>query len=266
MTQPNPLLNTLAQVKASGRMALCGYFLAGYPSPDEFFRMVRAGHNLDVIEFGIPADDPALDGPVIADAHIVVTRQIGIHAEPALALIGGLRDVPQPRFVMTYTAVGRRLEGFLSLCVRNGVHGLLAPDIDMTEGAEVAQRARALGLASITLLDARADDDALAWAVEHGDLIYVKASVGRTGEPVEIAGDLRDSLVSILARIRAIQPQTPVGVGIGLQKPEQVAALAGLGYDMAIVGTRIIEHLRLGEQALVQYIEGLRNATAYNAG
>src|SRR5690606_5232507 len=188
--ESNPLLATLRCVRQSGRMALCGYFLAGFPTPDDFYRMVRAAVGLDVIEFGVPADDPALDGEVIAKAHRVVTAQRGIHAEPALALIGGLRDLPQPRFVMTYAAVGRSLDGFLRLCVENGVHGVLAPDIDPEEGAFVASRARALGLATITLLDARADDETLRTCVELGDLIYLKAALGPTGEKADIEGEL----------------------------------------------------------------------------
>src|SRR6185369_13257282 len=122
---------------------------------DDFFRMVRAARDLDVIEYGIPADQPALDGPVIAGAHQLVTGKLGIHAEPALALVGGLRDIPQPRFVMTYAEVGRTLDGFIRLCVENGVHGVLVPDADRTEGALVAGKVRGVGLASITLLDAR---------------------------------------------------------------------------------------------------------------
>lgn len=260
----NPLIAKLRQTRREGRMALCGYFLAGYPTPDHFYRMVRAAHDLDVIEFGIPADEPRLDGPVIAEAHQVVTEQIGIHAEPALALIGGLDTLPQPRFVMTYASVGRGLAGFLRLCVENGVHGMLAPDIDPVEGAEVARAARALGLASITLLDARATDDAVRWSVENGDLLYVKASAGSTtGQAAEIAGDLRDQLQNIIRRIRAVNPDLPIGVGIGLQRPEQVAALAALDVDMAIVGTKIVEHLAAGEDALVRYIQALRAATVY---
>ena len=96
----NPLIETLHRTRQAGRMALCGYFLVGYPTPDQFFQMVRAAHDLDVLEFGIPADDPLMDGPVIASAHHIVTGQRGIHAEPALALIGGLRNLPQPRIVV----------------------------------------------------------------------------------------------------------------------------------------------------------------------
>lgn len=259
----NRLIQTLEATRAAGRMALCGYFLVGYPTPDEFFRLVRAARNLDVFEFGIPADDPSLDGPVIAQAHEVVTQNRGIHAEPALALIGGVSDLPQPSFVMTYSAVGRTLDGFLRLCVKNGVHGILAPDIDVDEGAMVATQARALGLASITLLDARAPDDKLRWNVEHGDLIYVKASVGKTGEAIEIVGEVRDLQVNIIRRVRTLNPRALIGVGIGLQQPEQIAALAALDVDMAIIGTKIVEYVQKGDQALVEYIQTLRDATAY---
>jgi tryptophan synthase alpha chain len=260
----NPLIAKLQQTRREGRMALCGYFLVGYPTPDQFFQTVRAAVELDVIEFGIPADEPRMDGPVIASAHQVVTGQRGIHAEPALALIGGLRNLPQPRLVMTYASVGRALDGFLKLCVENEVHGMLAPDIDPVEGAQVARQARALGLASITLLDARASDDAVRWSVENGDLVYIKASAGATtGQSADISGELQSILADIIRRVRATNPSTPLGVGIGLQRPEQVAALASLDVDMAIVGTKIIEHIQTGEVSLVKYIRSLREATFY---
>ncbi|MEO8608369.1 MAG: tryptophan synthase subunit alpha [Chloroflexota bacterium] len=260
----NPLITTLQQTRKQGRMALCGYFLVGYPTPDEFFRSVRASVDLDVIEFGIPADEPRMDGPVIASAHQVVTGQRGIHAEPALALIGGLRTLPQPRLVMTYAAVGRSLDGFLKLCVENEIDGMIAPDIDPVEGAQVAQKARALGLAFITLLDARASDEAVRWSVENGDLVYIKASTSMTtGQSADIGGELRSILADIIGRVRAIKPSVPVGVGIGLQRPEQVAELASLDVDMAIVGTKIVEHVQTGENSLVKYIRSLREATAY---
>ncbi len=242
-------------------MALCGYFLVGYPTPEDFFRMVRAARDLDVIEFGIPAEHPALDGPVIASAHEVVTEQRGLGAETALALLGGLRDIRQPRFVMTYAAVGRALDGFLRLCVANDVHGMLAPDIDPQEGAYVATIARALNLAVFTLLDARADDETLQRCALLGDVVYVKASSGRTGESVRIEGEMHDTIARIVRRLREIKPGIPVAVGIGLQSPEQVSTLAELDVDMAIVGTKIVEHLQSGEQSLVDYIRELRRAT-----
>jgi tryptophan synthase alpha chain len=259
----NPLITTIQNTRKQGRMALCGYFLTGYPSPELFYQMVRASEALDVIEYGIPADDPALDGPVIAHAHEVVTRERGVRAETALVLIGGLQAVPQPRLVMTYTSVGRELGGFLRLCVTSDVHGVLVPDIGHEEGAFVASVCRTLGLAVITLLDARADDAAVQWAVEHGDIVYLKASPGKTGVQADLHGELGEIIRQMVGRLRAVQPDILVAVGIGIKKPEQVAALAALDVDMAIVGTKIIEHLEQGEADLVEYIQELKAATAF---
>ncbi len=259
----NPIIERIRQARDAGRMALCGYFLAGYPSPELFYRMVRAGEALDVIEYGIPADDPRLDGPVIASAHEVVTRERGVRAETALVLIGGLRNVPQPRFVMTYTAVGRQLGGFLRMCVTNDVHGVLVPDIAPEEAEFVVSVCRTLQLAPITLLDIRADDDTVNWAVEHGDIVYLKASAGPTGTSADLGGKLGETLRRAVERVRAVDEQTPVAVGIGIKQPEQVAQLAAMDIDMAIVGTRIIEHLEQGEDDLTQYIQSLHAATYY---
>ncbi|MEO0561453.1 MAG: tryptophan synthase subunit alpha [Chloroflexota bacterium] len=259
----NPIIEAIQRTRQQGRMALCGYFLAGYPSPERFYQAVRASRKLDVIEYGIPTDDPALDGPVISNAHEIVTRQRGVRAETALVLIGGLAAVPQPRFVMTYTTVGRQLGGFLRLCVTNDVHGVLVPDIQPDEGTFVATVTRTLQLAPIMLLDARADDAAFKWAIEQGDLIYLKASPGPTGSSADLDGELGEIISQSMARLRAIDPNKLIAVGIGIRQPGQIAALAALDVDMAIVGTRIIEYLEKGEQALVAYIESLHAATTY---
>jgi len=257
----NLLIRSVGEIRAAGRVALCGYFLAGYPTPDDFFRVVRAARGLDVIEFGIPAANPAMDGPVIASAHEVVTQQHGIGAEAAMALIGWLRHIPQPRFVMTYTEIGRALSGFLRLCTENNIHGVVAPDIEPEEGRYVKTIAEALNLAVLTLIDARAPDAVLHQRIELGDMIYLKAGSGRTGQAANVEGGLHDTLAEAIGRIRAIAPSIPIAVGIGVQTPEQITALARLGVDMVIVGTKIIEHLQAGEEALVEYIQTLREAT-----
>lgn len=260
----NPLLNTLAQTRARGRMALCGYFLVGYPTPVDFYRLVRSAHDLDVFEFGIPAANPSLDGPVIASAHEVVTETRGLDAETALALIGGLRELRQPRFVMTYAAVGRALDGFLRLCLQNSVHGLLAPDADWAEGTYIATIGRALNMAIFTLCDARADDETVRRAAELGDIVYVKASAGKTGHAADVSGELGVHLASTMQRLRAVKPNVPIAVGIGIQHAEHLKALARLKVDMAIIGTKMMERLAAGEAALLEYLHSLRAATYFS--
>ncbi len=259
MRPADALLNRIREVNAAGRAALCGYFLAGYPNPDTFYRAVRAAGALDVIEYGVPADDPTLDGATIAEAHKVVTRQRGIHVEPALALIGGI-DAPQPSFVMTYTQVGRELQGFLRLCAENDLSGVLVPDIDPEEAHFVAAGARALGLAVVSLADARASRGELEQAARNSDVIYLKVAAGSTGEPLNIASQ-RQGLEAALAYLRAARPDLLVAAGIGVQTPDHVAALVELGVDMVVVGTKIVEHTAGGLEELGTYLTSLRSAT-----
>ena len=265
MINENWLLHTLRRTRASGRMALCGYFLSGYPTPDDFYRLVRAASDLDVIEFGIPSSNPAMDGPVIATAHEMVVQQRGIGAETAMALIGGLRHIPQPRFVMTYTDVGRALAGFLRLCVENDIHGMIAPDIEPDEGRYVRTITEALNLAVLTLVDAHAPEDVLRERITLGNIVYLKAGTGRTGQPADIEGELGPVVADAIRRIRSLDPHIPIAVGIGLQQPQQVAALARLDVDMAIVGTKLVEKVQAGERALVEYVQSLREATYYTS-
>jgi tryptophan synthase alpha chain len=260
MPANNHLLATLRETRAAGRIALCGYFLAGYPTPEAFYRVVRAAQALDVIEYGIPADNPTMDGHVISEAHSVVTDQRGIGAETALALVGGLRDLRMPRFVMTYSRVGRELDGFLRLCIMNGLHGMLAPDMDEEELRFLATIMRTLDLAVVTLVDARADDTVLERQVRLGDVVYLKAAPGRTGTPAEIDGALHAVIESSIRRIRGLRPDMPIAVGIGIQRPDQVAALARLGVDMAVIGTKLVERTAEGEQAVAEYVTAMREA------
>jgi tryptophan synthase alpha chain len=261
MPVENHLLATLRENREAGRMSLCGYFLAGYPTPEAFYRLVRAAGALDVIEYGIPADNPMMDGAVIAQAHEMVTEARGLGAETALSLIGGLRDVRQPRFVMTYSHIGRELDGFLRLCLLNGLHGMLAPDMQEDEIRLLSGIMHALNLAVVRLLDVRADEATFERALRLGDVVYLKAAAGRTGTSADIEGELQETIRAAVGRIRAQRPEMPIAVGIGIQRPEQVAALARLDVDMAVIGTKLVERVAAGEAAMVEYLDAMRVAT-----
>ena len=257
----NPLIVTLKNIKASGQIALCGYFLVGYPSPKVFYEMIRVGNQLDVIEFGIPSIDPRFDGPIISDAHKVVTVQRGMDAETALALVGGLRNIPQPRFVMTYTQEGRALDGFLRMYVEHNIHGVLVPDIGPSEALYVASIARSLHLAYIGFIaGAMAKEDILQKA-EISDMIYAKASKGSTGQMANIDEKLFDELSATIVLLRACKPDILIAMGIGIQHPGQVRQLAQLDIEMIIVGTKLMQCFELGEHALVEYIQDLQKTT-----
>jgi tryptophan synthase alpha subunit len=262
MKTTNRLLTTIQKIKDSGRIALCGYFLVGYPSPKVFYEMVRTSEKLDVIEFGIPTGHPSLDGAIISDAHKVVVDLRGMDAETALALIGGLREIPQPRFVMTYTQEGRALDGFLRKCVEDEIDGIFAPDIGSDEATYVASIAHALHLVFVSFIDGLMPPADIVQKVEISDIIYLKASKGATGQIANLDEQFADELLTTIARVRQCKPDVMIAIGIGIQKPEQIQQLARLDIDMIIVGTKLMEYLNLGERALTEYIQSLYQATS----
>ena len=93
-----------------------------------------------------------------------------------------------------------------------------------------------------------------------GDVIYLKAAPGPTGTAVDIDGTLHTLIDTAIQRIRALRPDMPIAVGIGIQRPDQVAALAKLGVDMAVIGTRLVERTAEGERAVAEYVTAMREA------
>lgn len=255
------MVSTVRRVRESGRIALCGYFLVGFPSPGQFYRIVRAAQRLDIMEFGVPSQAPRLDGPTISKAHDVVVRDRGLDAETSLALVGGLRDLFPPRFVMTYAEDGRHFRGFLRSCVRNDIHGVFAPDIDPREASDVALLARAMDLAFIRFVDSSMPSHVIEQASRDSDMLYVRVAEGMTGSMAALAPADCLELKLLAERARTANPEILLAGGIGIRDPEQVATLACVGLDVAIVGTALVENLELGVDQLAAKVDELRRGT-----
>jgi len=261
MNDSNPLMAAIRQARAAGRTALCGYFLAGYRTPEEFYRAARLASRLDVLELGIPSRQPWMDGPTIEQAHRTVVVDRGLLTETSLALIGGLRHLPQPRFVMAYATDGRELRGFLRLCLENHVHGVFAPDLAVDEARHVALLASTMNLAFVSLVTAAMSGAEVAERVEFSDLVYVKVSGGVTGTEAGLAPEQCAQIRRRVARLREQKPEILVAAGIGLKHPDQVARCADLEFDMVVVGTALMQRLTDSDDAFLSYLDRLHAAT-----
>jgi tryptophan synthase alpha chain len=240
---------------------LCGYFLVGFPSPARFYQLVRSAQRLDVMEFGIPSREPRLDGPTISHAHEVVVEERGLDPETSLALLGGLRDLLPPRFVMTYADDGRGYDGFLRSCVDHGIHGVFAPDIGPAEARHVALLAHTLQLAIVRFVDPMMLPDEVDEALVSSDIVYLRVAPGRTGGSAALEPEDCRQLSALVRHARQLNPRLLLAGGIGVRSAEQVAVLADLGLDMAIVGTTLVEQLELGADQLMAKVDELRKAT-----
>lgn len=261
MRTSNPLIRKIVEINKSGRIALCGYFLTGFENPKSFYTNVRACDNLDIIEFGIPSCKPHLDGPVIANAHDHVYTGLGIDAETSLSLIGGLREIHQPRFVMTYTREARELDGFLKLCLQNNVHGILAPDLSIEEANRVAFIASSLHLAYIGFIDTVMDPEYIRKTVSLCDIVYLKASAGSTGTKGTFDTPTMEYITQCINIIRSFKQNIIIAAGIGIQTPSDVEQLASLDINMVIVGTSLVKRICESAYTAREYVDSLIEAT-----
>ena len=98
---------------------------------------------------------------------------------------------------------------------------------------------------------------------ETSDIVYLKVSNGRTGSYAQMSdgsGPLRETL----ALLKTHCPELLIAAGVGIQDPGQVAAAAGFGIDMIVVGTALMEKMSCSFQEMSDWIESLHRAARHN--
>jgi len=244
-------------LRRRGELALVPYLTAGFPSERVFLEDLRrvADSGADLIEIGVPFSDPIADGPTIQFAsHRAL--QAGFRLED---LFDVLRDVElrPPLVFMSYLnpliAFGR--ERLLAAMRQSRVAGLIVPDLPAEEADDWLAAARAHGIVLAFLAAPTSGEARLQQIAARTDgFVYAVSLTGTTG----MRATLADGLPEFLGRIRR-HTQRPVVVGFGISQPQHVRALRGLA-DGAVVGSRIIEAIRAGEDLAV-LVRALKQAT-----
>src|SRR4030067_2913939 len=100
----------------------------------------------DLVELGIPFSDPLADGATIQKASYQALKQ-GITPEACLKIAADIRGkIATPLIFMTYynPVLNYGLKAFSKDCKKEGINGLIVPDLPPEEG---------LGLETITRKD-----------------------------------------------------------------------------------------------------------------
>ena len=254
---------TFAKLAAAGRTALIPYVAAGDPSREAMQpilqRLVAAG--ADVIELGVPFSDPMADGPVIQRAAARAIRA-GTSLARLLEMVAERRTgfpVPivlfgyyNPFFRYGVDAVARDAKAA-------GIDGFLCVDLPPEEAADLAA---ALGRNQLDLIRLLAPTTPLARArtiaKAASGFLYFVSVLGVTGARAELPAELP----GLVERVRSVTA-LPVGVGFGVQTPEQARWLAGFA-DAVIVGSaiqRLVEGHGAGAASRVEaFVRFLKDA------
>ena len=254
---PEALANRLDRGFASGGPGLICYLPLGDPAAvgDLAERYVEAG--VDVLELGVPAANPYLDGPLVRASMgraLAAGMTFDRIAEETAALRA--RHPDQAMIWMGYgawTAEDRVVE----LAASTGVDGVLFPE-PARWFTRMQERLAAVDvhLLHFLLRDAGPLD------VEHargaGGYLMLQAVAGATGTGTP-DGALPDSS-GLIRRIRDAGVRAPIALGVGISSPEQVRAAIGMGADAAIVGSTVLQAALDGPGALRDTLQALRRA------
>jgi tryptophan synthase alpha chain len=235
----NRLTRTLAALRARGRKALIPYIMAGDPDPGATERLVEilSAAGAAAIELGVPFSDPIADGPVNQRAGLRALAH-GMGLRPALRLVSRLRERTEvPIAFMTYynLILQHGVGAFCLEATESGLDGIIVADLPPEEGQELVAQGRAAGLATIFLLAPTSTEDRIrAVAAASTGFIYCVSRTGVTG----VREQIPEGLPELVKRIRA-QSETPVCVGFGISRPDQVREVARIA-DGVIVGSVLV--------------------------
>ncbi len=243
----NRIEKTYADLKAEGRAAFNVYLCAGDPDLETTGELIVAleGAGVDMIELGMPFSDPIADGPVIQAAG-QRSLERGTTLRKVLDLVAEVRAQSEiPIALMTYYNIVYKfgVERFVSEASRAGIDGVIVPDLIAEEADELIALARGAGLATIFFVAPTSTDERIEMADRASTgFIYCVSVTGITGARDELPDDLREYLLRVRSKV-----STPIVVGFGVSKREQVRALSEVA-DGIIVGSAVVREIESASQ------------------
>jgi tryptophan synthase alpha chain len=238
-----------AKLRDQGRAGLVIYLTAGDPDPETSLALFQgiAAAGADLVEIGMPFSDPMADGPAIQAAGQRALKA-GMTLRKTLAMVRTLRerDPDTPYILMGYYNPIYRYgaAAFARDAVEAGIDGTIVVDLPPEEDAELAEPARAAGLAIVRLATPTSDEARLPAIVSNLDgFLYYVAITGITGTRAVDAAAVHQAV----ARLRRFT-NLPIAVGFGIKNPEQAAEVAKAA-DAAVVGSVIVDRVALNLDA-----------------
>jgi tryptophan synthase alpha chain len=230
------------KARGQGRAALVGYLPAGFPTVQGGLDAVRvlAESGVDIVEIGFPYSDPVMDGPVIQRASEIALDG-GVRPADVLRTVQAVAEAGIPVLVMTYWNLIERygVDAFSRDLAAAGGAGLITPDLIPDEADEWLAASDAHGLDRVFLVAPSSTPARIASTVAAcRGFVYAASVMGVTGARDETSA----GAPALVARVRAVAGDLPIGVGLGVRDGAQ-AAEVGTYADGVIVGSALVRCL-----------------------
>lgn len=233
------IAETFAKAKAESRSVLVGCMPAGFPTVDHSIEQMIAMHEsgCDVIEVELPYSDPVMDGPVIQKASDIALAN-GVRTRDTLKIIDAVSSAGATVVLMTYWNPIEKygVDAFARDLAAAGATGLITPDLIPDEAAEWIAASDTHHIDRTFLVSPSSTDERIAMTLENcRGFVYATALMGVTGARTTVSSQAPE----LVQRIRAIDPEMPIGVGLGVGNGRQAAEVAAFA-DGVIVGSALI--------------------------
>lgn len=193
---------------------------------------------VDIVELGVPFSDPIADGTTIqAASERALKRKTTL--SKIIRLVGSLRSSADiPIVLMSYfnPIFKYGLKRFISDCEKNGIDGVIVPDLPPDEADELIAASRGKRFSTIFLLSPTSTKERIKLVAKKSKgFIYYVSLTGITGARERLPKEL-------LSEVRLVKRYTkkPVCVGFGVSRPTQVKQICKVA-DGVIVGSAIVK-------------------------
>lgn len=220
--------------------ALIAYITVGYPSIAATIEIARnlARNGCDIIELGIPFSDPLADGATIQKASFQAISN-GVNINKCFEVVRKLRkQVNQPIVFMSYfnPILNYGLKEFSLECARNGIDGIIIPDLPPDESIDLESQLRKYKIDVIYLLAPNCTEERIRIvSLRSRGFIYLTSIVGLTGAREALSPELE----TFVSRVREITRQ-PLCIGFGISSSEQARKAARIANGV-IIGSKILQ-------------------------
>lgn len=242
-------------VKKKSELALIPFITMGDPSINDTVELVleMEKSGADIIEIGVPYNDPLADGPVIQDSYYRALQN-GCNLKGVFSGIELIRKESEiPLVMMVYYNIifcyGVKL--FFENIKKVGVDGIIIPDLPLEEISEVKEYSDEYNIDLISLVAPTSKERIGKIVADSSGFIYCVSVNGTTGERSNVSTNI-DEYLSLVKR----STDLPCCVGFGISSKEDVDRLRGK-CDGVIVGSAIVKRINKGKDDIANFIKSL---------
>ena len=238
----NRIDRAFRRARKEKRAAFMPFITAGDPDLAATAAIIEeaARRGADLIELGIPFSDPIADGPTIQASY---TRALdaGFTVKAALDMVRDVRTrCKVPILTMVSFSIVSRIgpRAYFKQVASAGIDGLIIPDLPADEGKAITRLAHAAKLHTVYLVAPTTPPERMKEIAKlsRGFIYYISVT-GITGARDTLPTDIAEHV----GKLRALS-DTPVAVGFGISRPEQVRTIAQIA-DGAIVGSALVKEI-----------------------